>query len=58
MTRSSEKRSPVVCWNSKWINTNEIETLRLENGSKLQRPLRRLVFEYNKDWRPKIKIDK
>ena len=58
MTRSSEKRSPVVCWNSNWINTNEIETLRLENGSKLQRPLRRLVFEYNKDWKPKIKIDK
>lgn len=58
MTRSSEKRSPVVCWNSKWSNTGKIETLRLENGSKLQRPLRRLVFEYNKDWRPKIKIDK
>lgn len=58
MTRSYKKRSPVVCWNSEWINTGKVETLRLENGSKLQRPLRRLVFEYNKNWKPNIKIDK
>tara|TARA_E500000318_G_scaffold13453_1_gene12637 strand:+ start:1295 stop:1471 length:177 start_codon:yes stop_codon:yes gene_type:complete len=58
MTKGREKRSPVVCWNSNWIKTGKVETIRLENGSKLQRTLRRLVFEYNKDWKPKIKIDK
>jgi hypothetical protein len=52
------KKSPVVCWQSKWIKTGEVERLKLDDGGVMLRPVKRLEFKYNPAWKPRVKITK
>jgi len=52
------KKSPVVCWASKWVNTGEVEKLKMDNGQFMFRPIKKLDYVENPDWRPRVKIDK
>lgn len=49
------KKSPVVFWNSKWIDTGKVEIYSDVNGEKRTRPKRKLVGKENKHWKPRLK---
>jgi hypothetical protein len=52
------KKSPVVCWTSKWVNTGKVEKLKMDNGEFMYRPTKKLEYVENPHWRPRVKIDK